>query len=43
VAEADKPIAGPKEIFDTVASFFRGKKNSTNNRMSPSTQKDKGY
>ena len=36
-------IAGPKEIFDTIKSFLTGHKNSTNNRMSPSTTKDKGY
>ena len=43
VKKADVPIAGPKEIFDTIRGFLTGRRNSTNNRMSPSTTKDKGY
>ena len=43
VKRAEAPIAGPKEIFDTIRGFLTGHKNSTNNRMSPSTTKDKGY
>jgi hypothetical protein len=44
LANMDKvKTVGPVELFHKMADFMSGKKNSTNNRMSPSTQKDKGY